>query len=58
MFSAVLPLEYLKCKVLVITVHVHANSPRINAQHTSLLWFIFNLHTTEMLHFVDDTEHT
>ncbi len=27
-------------------VCIHANSPRINAQHTSLLWFIFTVCTT------------
>jgi hypothetical protein len=35
---------------------VSANSPRTNAQCTSLWWFIFNLHTTERQLFVYDFE--
>jgi hypothetical protein len=36
--------------VLYTLLYIHNNysHPRINAQCTSLSWFIFNLHTTNM----------
>jgi hypothetical protein len=45
------------CQAQVLTIRICANSPRVNALNTSLSWFIFNLHTTDMyVYFIYDNE--
>ncbi len=39
----------------IANVRIRANYPRINAQYTSLLWLIFNMHITDLYLFVAST---